>query len=130
MKVDVHIIKNKNMYTNEDLDIMFSNIPPHYDQNNIADDTLIKKFKTMQITSTGVVGEIQQRLDDVCPICLEDITEIDSTLDYCKHGCGKSVHVQCYNIWCNSRNETRKCVFCRHAWINEIEIENKYISLK
>ena len=40
--------------------------------------------------------------DESCPICYEDLTaeeESEGRLDWCRQGCGKSVHRHCLAIW-------------------------------
>lgn len=61
---------------------------------------------------------------DTCPICCEDLVD-DSTLTRCKYGCGKPLHVECWNRYAASRASSQGdpdlpkqlvCVFCRTPW--------------
>lgn len=53
-------------------------------------------------------------MDDICPVCLDDLDKTN-TLDYCRYGCGKSIHKKCFNIWCKAK-PTKTCLFCRQLW--------------
>ena len=38
--------------------------------------------------------------DDDCGVCFEPLKEAKETqLDWCKDGCGKSIHKQCWSMW-------------------------------
>jgi len=92
----------KNHYNNNELLEMFYYIPAY-----VSNDMALKQEKKK---------DIKQKFDDKCPICLDNITEKSKNLDYCKYGCGKSVHQTCLTIWQKSNKVSLKCFFCRHDW--------------
>jgi hypothetical protein len=59
-------------------------------------------------------------IDEECGICYEEMmSEGDSTLVWCKCGCGKSVHTECFEEWrktCVGARTAAKCVNCRREW--------------
>ena len=72
-------------------------------------------------------GEVAQReLDDAdkepCPICYEDICCEDQQagkLEWCRLGCGKSVHRACMTVWSDHQASIGKkltCPLCRNDW--------------
>jgi hypothetical protein len=59
--------------------------------------------------------------DEECSICCDEVvmSEGDGTLVWCKSGCGKSVHKECFEVWRQSCVRARKaatCVYCRGKW--------------
>lgn len=80
---------------------IFSNIPSFIDKSLTNEKYLI-------------IEKVKQKIDDCCPICLDDLTnEKMELLNYCHYGCGKSFHKKCF-ILCNNINELKNCAFCRH----------------
>lgn len=75
-----------------------------------VDDDLRKKY-THQKNKTNTTN--RKDTDDDCPICLDPL-ENGEELDYCKHGCGKHIHVQCLNMW--ATRHSKICVFCKSDW--------------
>lgn len=71
----------------------------------------------------------KQLIDDNCPICMEDLKS--GKIDFCKNGCGKSVHVECFRRWQQKNNSN--CVYCRTEWektsINNINANADYINV-
>ena len=112
---------DKPEYTNDDLDIMFSNIPS-ITQILCVDDNIKKKYQNEKTTvETGVA---QKSTDDLCPICLDDLENGD-VLEHCKYSCGKPIHKVCFEMW--SKQSGANCVYCRKAWLKEGG--DKYINL-
>jgi len=68
------------------------------------------------------LGFKEQRIDESCPICMEDFETEGEDLDYCKYGCGKSVHYNCFIIW--KKKNIGNCVFCRTDW-EKVKEKNK-----
>lgn len=70
----------------------------------------------------------RKSIDDICPICLDMLDlhgglrgcasaselENDEELDWCRYGCGKSVHKNCFKMW--ERKRSSICVFCSRNW--------------
>lgn len=58
-------------------------------------------------------------LDDVCPICQDELLNSTSqkALTFCKYSCGKSVHLKCMKIWAEHQKSTGesiiRCPLCR-----------------
>lgn len=119
MKIQVRI---KHNYSGEELLVMFQNIPNFIENNLLGNHNGSQKASTkalMEDTHIGGHLTIQQKFDDVCPICLDDLGDVVGLLDYCKYSCGKSVHKKCFEIWKNqsiASFTTTKCIFCRHNW--------------
>jgi hypothetical protein len=105
-------------YSDMDLINMFAKIPK-------ATQYLIEPDKKIKYDSLKNKTNIQVKpkdLDDVCPICLDDLTD-GNELDMCKYSCGKHIHKKCYEMMNKSTTE-KICVFCRHPWES-----NEYINL-
>lgn len=97
------ICKCNNMETNstKNRKILFANIPLFIDNK-------------LLVSSEIKIDQITQRVDDCCPICLDDLKDEDIILlDYCHFGCGKSYHKKCFEI-CNKLKITEYCAFCRY----------------
>lgn len=118
MKIKSEVVK---YYTDDTIKCMFDNIP-HFISDNVAFNENVKKIYCEQIKKnvdlnsvSPVETKITQKLDDICPVCLEDILVNSDLIDYCKYSCGKSIHKECFAIWkCN--NGANNCLFCRHNW--------------
>ena len=107
----------KNNYSKEELLELFENIPDYINIDLLYDDVIIDD----KIEEKNV----PQKFDDMCPVCLDDITNETPELDYCKYGCGKSVHNKCFQIWNNTNPYGQnKCLFCRIDWIKEEKTVN------
>lgn len=62
----------------------------------------------------------RKEIDDCCPICYEDFadTQNENTV-WCRYGCGKSLHENCFLRWSQSQSmkrQTVNCVYCRTQW--------------
>ena len=86
-----------------------------------APDTYLSKFEcivsttaTSATASSADTYKKQIGMDDVCPVCLCDMNKDKETLDYCKMGCGRTIHADCFKQW-STRNKSQ-CVFCRTSW--------------
>lgn len=62
-------------------------------------------------------------IDDICSICYDDeddVSECDaSELVWCKSGCGRSVHKDCFEVWqreCIRGGRAATCIHCRGEW--------------
>lgn len=122
--------EEKEKFTNNDLDKMFENIPEIM-VNLIADGEHKKKYdkNKVKITDNSNNSKMvdQKPIDDICPICLDDLDK-DDDLDYCKYSCGKSIHKKCFSMWAKSRSS--QCVFCRESWLPVISTTSeKYLNL-
>ena len=113
----------KSKYKQEKLLTIFKNIPHFISDdiayNNAAKNNFANHFKEKTI--------ITQKLGDICPICLIDIDTKSNLIDYCKYGCGKSVHKVCFNMW-NKSSKSNTCVFCRSNWEDLDEYDNSGVS--
>jgi len=99
----------KNTYNNNELLQLYNNIPLYMNNNILYDD----------IICDNDYDCVEQIYNKTCPICLNIINGINDKLDYCRHGCGKSIHMLCFAIW-NKYNpyEKYKCLFCRTNWVS------------
>lgn len=78
-------------------------------------EAYINKIKNEAKTSNNNnLGIKEQKVDDSCPICMDDFEPEGEELDFCKYGCGKSVHKNCFVMWTKKNNGN--CVFCRTEW--------------
>jgi hypothetical protein len=61
-----------------------------------------------------------------CSVCQEDLKEDDGehALSWCKAGCGRSVHQDCFESWrkeCVGSGRAATCTDCRTVWVDECE---------
>jgi hypothetical protein len=62
-------------------------------------------------------------IDDECPICQEDY-RADDSLVWCKDGCGRTVHRDCFQEWqahLDNSETSATCAFCRKVWASDCE---------
>lgn len=106
-----------NKINDNNLDQLFCNM--NINDDVVADESIVKAFdekiKKIVIEPKGK--------DDICPICFEDIDD-GTEIDYCKHKCGRYIHVECFKMWTSKNAAT--CVFCRCNWFQN---NNEYINL-
>jgi len=60
----------------------------------------------------------RRAVDDECPICREDFLLRDE-LVWCKSGCGRTVHRECFETWeveCRAGGRRATCAVCRSNW--------------
>ena len=133
MNVSSHRLEDSKKYSNKDLLKMFSNIPLVTNNLIVNNDTQKKyvKYKKNGNFTIEVLKIKKQRLDDICPICLDNIKKKSGEqLEYCKYSCGKSVHKICFERWINITHAEKKCVFCRADWEPKKYIsKSQYINL-
>ena len=105
--------KNKTKYTKRQLLNLFNKIPNNVNMDVLYDDVLIDESNM-----------VEQICNNKCPICFGNINDGNDDTDYCKYGCGKSVHIECLQIWdtFNPYNY-KKCLFCKIDWE-----KNEYVS--
>ena len=56
---------------------------------------------------------------DTCPVCLDELTNEDKELTYCKSGCGKQAHSKCMIMYAEHQKSVGKkvtCPLCRSDW--------------
>jgi hypothetical protein len=113
-------------YSNIELNAMFKKIPNVTDNLKVT-NTYKNKYKNLRDNNKKKGISIkQQKLDDLCPICLDDLDNGEN-VEFCKFSCGKNVHSYCFNMWCTKKN-TKKCVFCNNSWDDKYE-DLAYINL-
>jgi E3 ubiquitin-protein ligase ZSWIM2 len=57
--------------------------------------------------------------EDSCPICMEAMLHCGQALDWCRAGCGNSLHEECLRVWAQhkrSTGEDNTCPLCRCKW--------------
>jgi hypothetical protein len=119
--------EDKKKYSKDDLKKMFKNIPK-IASNLIADEEINELYKSAKTGTTKEDVKVEMKgADDICPICLDDLT--NGEIDYCKYSCGKCVHKKCFEMY--ARKNTAICVFCRAEWKPKKSKEKKggYINL-
>lgn len=125
MKITVQN-EDKEFYLPEDLMVMFCNVPDVL--NNIMVDSS-KKIKYEKLKINKKTGEVPRRdLDDICPICLDELDEGDEPIEYCKYSCGKPIHTVCFEMW-SKKKGTQECVFCRSPWALSTTSTSSYLNL-
>ncbi|XP_007888410.2 E3 ubiquitin-protein ligase ZSWIM2 [Callorhinchus milii] len=75
-------------------------------------------------TFEDVIGLVRQKvveLEDVCPICQEELLKKKQPVTYCRFGCGNNIHIRCMKIWAEHQakidNENIiKCPLCREEF--------------
>ena len=128
----IRVMKSSNedqvQYSNDELQIMFNNIPQVM-HNLIVDDMIKNTYeKLKQSNKLGKKEPItvsQKDTSDLCPVCLDDLDNGDE-LDYCKFSCGKPIHKICYSMW--TKKHPVNCIFCKKSWLNK-ENESQYVNL-
>lgn len=105
-------------YNKDTLRIMFDNIPKFLDNDLFVDKKAYDLFHNVN------VKPVDQKFDDLCPVCLEDVSR-SQKLNYCKYECGKSIHSMCFNMW-SENTGIMKCLFCRCDWPNDAKNTLKY----
>ena len=113
--------KLKKKYTKKQLLNLFKHVP-----NDINTDLLYDDVTNYHIDENNL---IKQKYDNICPICFENFDNIDNDVecaDYCKYGCGKSIHVKCFQVW-NKYNPYghNKCLLCKVDWTKSVYIKDK-----
>lgn len=117
-------------YDDDELKQMFESIP-EITRNLVALEEVQNSYQNLQSKEKPKEEKdketiVEQRgIDDICPICLDDLKNTE--LDYCKYQCGKSIHKECFKMWCKKNNN--KCVFCRGDWTKPIYPKKQYINL-
>ena len=76
--------------------------------------------------SGGAITRREIGEDDACPICMESLAdEGRGRLDWCKGGCGNSVHRRCMQVWAKHHEHRQRtaggaeplpCPYCRAPW--------------
>lgn len=67
----------------------------------------------------GHVAHREPEDGDDCPICFDDLKGDGGELVYCRYGCGKAIHKECFERWRQSKERSGEqvtCVYCRTPW--------------
>lgn len=131
MKVEHQIISSIDqssdhgcLFLNSELVAMFDQIPKVAQALCVSLDYHKRYLQTKD--EEDQFGQVPQReLNDLCPICLDDLLDPERQVDYCKYSCGKSVHKLCLQMWLRTSN---KCMFCCQEWDPSGQ-PNQYINL-
>ena len=112
-------------YEDGELVYMFSKIP-NIAKNVKISKTQLDKYKILKKSDSKTsITSKQKDMDDICPICLDDLTN-GMKVVYCKYSCGKNIHSDCFKMWSKQKNKP-ECVYCRMPWNN---LKNaKYINI-
>jgi hypothetical protein len=109
-------------YTNEEVVLMFNNIPVIVEQLKI-NNAMKNKYNNGAPNNKKI---IMLGMDDLCPICLDDMDNGDD-YDHCKNFCGRAVHADCF-LACK-KNNMNKCVFCRNPFNEKHNETQNYVNL-
>ena len=85
------------------MDDQIMNIRDITKDNVLVSEDIKKKYENSLVQNV-------RGLDDICPICFEDMTTDDDYV-HCVSGCKRCVHRMCFSMW--ERANGPKCVFCR-----------------
>jgi len=103
--------------------------------NVLANPNVTEKYLQIlgEERSKKIKQAIQKKIEGDCPICYEEMKPTDN-LVFCKFSCGNSVHLHCWNKWCDIRKqaaEELKCIYCRSRWedLKTSHTKNGYINL-
>ena len=103
--------------------------------NEILHGYLKRQTPETTVTSSksrghSVVKRKDIGLEDVCPICQDELLGTTQILTYCKFGCGNSVHNKCMKIWADHQKSTGevtvRCPLCREDFgpLKEMPLES------
>jgi len=71
-------------------------------------------------SSTAVDPPKNRRMpgaDDDCPVCYEEMHNVDmKTLTFCNE-CGNALHNECFQQWARKAGHNVTCVWCRAKWV-------------
>ena len=112
----------KQSYTDKQLEQMFNSMPTFISQNVAYNKAAQTTFSTIVQSSINSKKIVKQCLNDSCPICLDDIPIANKNVIFCKYGCGKSVHKQCFSIW-TKNSDKNICLFCMCDWTTGIYVK-------
>jgi hypothetical protein len=113
------------VHTNDELEIMFNNIPAITKYLCVDEQT---KHKYEELKNKKQDSNQKDLEDDVCPVCLEDMKNGEE-LEFCKFKCGKNIHKNCFMMVNMKKNKADiKCVFCQHLWDGDDKTQ-QYINL-
>uniref|UniRef100_A0A4W3J0A3 Zinc finger, SWIM-type containing 2 n=1 Tax=Callorhinchus milii TaxID=7868 RepID=A0A4W3J0A3_CALMI len=87
-------------------------------------DLSLRLLSRRKQTFEDVIGLVRQKvveLEDVCPICQEELLKKKQPVTYCRFGCGNNIHIRCMKIWAEHQakidNENIiKCPLCREEF--------------
>ncbi len=85
-----------------------------------------QKKKYINFLKNNDNDDICDDYNDVCGICLDEITKNEKTL-MCKLMCKKLVHKECYDMWMLKTNNNI-CVYCKSQF--NYETKSTYINIK
>lgn len=133
LRVMKHVGSVKKSWKNPQLQQMFKNIPMFIENNLVVNN---KAKINYEQNIKNILVKVEQKFDDICPICLDNIGPTCKNTDYCKYSCGKSVHKLCLSIWSQSKNNVTSCIFCRASWhtddfsdVKSDEVKKQYVNI-
>lgn len=116
--------EDKIEFTNNDIEIMFNNIPQVMNNLYVTKD-IEKKYHDLKThQKEHKIIKMKPTSDEMCPICLDDLENGD-IIDFCKYSCGKPIHMECFGMW--TKKHTHNCLFCGSGWNQKVDDE--YINL-
>uniref|UniRef100_A0A7M4F3U9 Zinc finger SWIM-type containing 2 n=1 Tax=Crocodylus porosus TaxID=8502 RepID=A0A7M4F3U9_CROPO len=77
--------------------------------------------KTLEKEDDGYINQKEIDVEDVCPICQEELLKKMLPITYCRYSCGNNVHITCMKIWADHQGELEnesvvKCPLCREEF--------------
>ncbi|KYO33738.1 E3 ubiquitin-protein ligase ZSWIM2 [Alligator mississippiensis] len=77
--------------------------------------------ETLEKEDDGYINQKEIDVEDVCPICQEELLKKMLPVTYCRYSCGNSVHITCMKIWADHQGELEnesvvKCPLCREEF--------------
>lgn len=126
MKIDEYMVEFDS-FTIDELKMFYNNIPKITDNLKVSNHQYDKYIKLKKTNNKQSVEVKQQKLNDLCPICLEDFKKNEKIV-YCKYSCGKNVHSVCFKMWAKGKHNIT-CIFCRTKWNSNVDQELTYIKI-
>jgi hypothetical protein len=104
-------------YSREDIMTIFDDIPKYINDDLVFNIESKESFENNRIK---IKKNVNRKNDESCPICLDEFkfsnkSKKNNDIDYCKYGCGHSVHKKCFDKW-KQNNLKNTCIICRCDW--------------
>lgn len=117
---------DKNSFTNEELKVLIKK--KDITDGIKVDNSILIKYKKCVDGSIEQIP-IKPRTDDLCPICMDDITNGEE-YESCQWSCGNCVHVDCFDVW-KTKQGNDDCIVCKTSFYKKptINSDGEYFNL-
>jgi E3 ubiquitin-protein ligase ZSWIM2 len=89
-----------------------------------------RRKKPAECASNAAPADVPQKQiteEDSCPICMEGLLNCGQPLDWCRGGCGNSIHEECLKILAQHKKSTgddNSCPLCRCKWRDKPKVSS------